>query len=249
MAMNNRSSITRNFHKALNLGLKNTFGKIPSSTELANQFNLRAYGTKTISRETARKWKNGLAMPEPSNLQVLIEWLNLSSEYIFSQSKNTNHQLKINSASKPKNFNELHRISISSQKNDIEKLAQAAIDHVTPRTAVLDETGKIILANDAWKQHAIQSISLDQTKIGNEANSLDAYHNASGMEMEYATKMVAGIKSVMRGQESEYRLKYPCHTPVHEQWYMVRVTTYSKDGYKLTVVIHEDISKNRFLES
>jgi hypothetical protein len=31
-----------------------------------NQFNSRAYGTKTINRETARKWIKGMALPKAS---------------------------------------------------------------------------------------------------------------------------------------------------------------------------------------
>lgn len=247
--MNNRSSITKNFHTALKQGLKNTFGKIPSSTEFANQFNLRAYGTKTISRETARKWKNGLTMPEPSNLQVLIEWLNLSSEYIFSQGKNSHHHSDITSISKSKIINGPSSNSQPSQKDVIVQLAQAAINHVSPRTAVLDETGKIILVNDAWKQHAFKSAFLDQHMIKSEDNKLDDRNHVSGMSMEYAKKMVAGIRSVIQGIESEYSLKYPSHTNVNQQWNMVRVTTYSKDGYKLTVVVDEDMSKSSFFES
>jgi hypothetical protein len=41
--MNNHILIIHNFQKALKLGLQNKFGKIPSSNEIANQFNLRAY--------------------------------------------------------------------------------------------------------------------------------------------------------------------------------------------------------------
>jgi hypothetical protein len=93
--MNSRLLIIHNFQKALNLGLHNKFGKIPSSTEIANNFNLRAYGTKTISRETARKWKSGITFPEPANLQVLVDWLNLNPEDFLSFNHN-NDKDKIN---------------------------------------------------------------------------------------------------------------------------------------------------------
>ena len=85
--MNSRILIIHNFQKALNIGLFNKFGKIPSSTEIADNFNLRAYGTKTISRETARKWKSGIVLPNPVNLQILIEWLNLNPEEFYSKNQ------------------------------------------------------------------------------------------------------------------------------------------------------------------
>ncbi len=85
--MNSRMLIVHNFQKALNIGLYNKFGKIPSSTEIADKFNLRAYGTETISRETARKWKAGIVLPNPVNMQILIEWLNLNPEEFYSKNK------------------------------------------------------------------------------------------------------------------------------------------------------------------
>jgi hypothetical protein len=54
--MPSRKLAIENFSKALNLALKNRFGEIPSAMRFASEFNLRAHGTKTISRETARKW-------------------------------------------------------------------------------------------------------------------------------------------------------------------------------------------------
>ena len=247
--MNNRALITLNFHKALNMGLKNTFGKIPSSTEFANQFNLRAYGTKTISRETARKWKTGLTFPEPSNLQVLIEWLNLSTEHIFAHAQALSQDFKINTSAKEQTYSAVQSVNTAYVLLKIEHLAQAALNHVTPRTAVLDATGKIILVNDAWRLHASKNTQLNQHLNCEGVNYLDMCDDPVDMNQHYAAKMVAGIKSVMRGEASEFSMKYPCHTAKEDQWFMVRATTFINEGYTLTVVIHEAITESRFLES
>lgn len=66
------------FSICLNEALLRKYGKVPSATFLANQFNLRAIGTTTITREAARKWLNGLAIPEMSRLQVLVNWLGMN---------------------------------------------------------------------------------------------------------------------------------------------------------------------------
>jgi hypothetical protein len=91
--MNNRVNTASNFAKALNAGLLKKFGKIPSAALFANQFNLRAYGTKTITRETARKWILGLAIPEIDKLVVLMKWLDIDPSELFTceeQPSNTN---------------------------------------------------------------------------------------------------------------------------------------------------------------
>ncbi len=59
---------------------------MPSATMLADQFNLRAEGTSTISRETARKWMRGKAVPQVGRLEVLIKWLGLRSEEFLGSS-------------------------------------------------------------------------------------------------------------------------------------------------------------------
>lgn len=90
--MNNRKSTASCLAKEINDGLFKKFGKIPSANIFANQFNLRAYGTKTITRETARKWLLGLAVPEIDKLVVLVEWLDIDVLNLFGQEpKLANH--------------------------------------------------------------------------------------------------------------------------------------------------------------
>lgn len=72
-----RDVLRRNFSNELRTALIKRMGKLPSSTHFANQFNFRAHGTTAITRETARKWVTGQAIPEIERLQILIEWLEL----------------------------------------------------------------------------------------------------------------------------------------------------------------------------
>ena len=65
------------FATALRDALVTTAGRVPSAAKFADAFNLRAYGTSTITRETARKWLRGDAIPEIGKMRVLIRWLNI----------------------------------------------------------------------------------------------------------------------------------------------------------------------------
>ncbi len=66
------------FASALRDALVDAHGRLPSAAKFADAFNLRAYGTSTITRETARKWLRGDTMPEIGKMRVLIHWLNLN---------------------------------------------------------------------------------------------------------------------------------------------------------------------------
>ncbi len=73
----NRKRANHLFAHVLRQALVDAQGRTPSAAKFADAFNLRAHGTSTISRETARKWLRGEAMPEVGKIGVLIQWLNI----------------------------------------------------------------------------------------------------------------------------------------------------------------------------
>lgn len=239
--MENRLEITQNFAHALNKGLKNRFGKNPSSATTATQFNLRARGTKTISRETARKWTHGLAFPGPGRLQVLITWLNLSIEEIYS---GTYSGLTIHASPK---INAGALVTASHNLRQSELLGQAALNAISFRTAVLDEVGVIILVNNAWRSFAVSNSDGNSYKCCCEgANYLSICDNARGRDSEFAIKMAAGIRAVMRRERFEFALKYPCRNVGPMQWFIGRVLRFADIHGVCTVVTHEAITECRF---
>ena len=91
--MDNHSKNTREvtgdlFAVHLKRMLTSQYGYMPSASKFADDFNLRAVGTKTISRETARKWIRGEAIPEISRLKVLINWLKLNPSTFLDEKLN-----------------------------------------------------------------------------------------------------------------------------------------------------------------
>ena len=81
--MGNRKHIAIKLSELLNESLIKKYNKTPSANFVANQFNLRANGTTTITAETARKWMRGIAVPEIDRFIVLINWLEFQPEEIF----------------------------------------------------------------------------------------------------------------------------------------------------------------------
>lgn len=82
--MGNRKEFAAKFADVLNRALIMKYKKVPSGYFLANQFNLRAEGTTTITAETARKWVKGLSVPEIDRFKVLIRWLELDVDDLFN---------------------------------------------------------------------------------------------------------------------------------------------------------------------
>lgn len=79
----NKKTVLVNFSRELQLRLGKELGEPLSATRFANEFNLRAYGTKTITRQTALNWLKGTVFPDPGRLLALASWLNMDLNEIF----------------------------------------------------------------------------------------------------------------------------------------------------------------------
>ena len=85
LLINNLAKAKCNFSDQLKQALQNKYHKKVPVVFFVNQFNLRAYGTAPIAYETGRKWLNGMAIPQLSKMDVLIDWLNLDIQLLFSK--------------------------------------------------------------------------------------------------------------------------------------------------------------------
>ena len=85
LLINNLEKAKCNFSDQLKQALQNKYHKKVPVVFFVNQFNLRAHGTAPIAYETGRKWLNGIAIPQLSKMQILVEWLNLDIQLLFSK--------------------------------------------------------------------------------------------------------------------------------------------------------------------
>ncbi len=95
---NNRETTLSKFERTLKSSIAKKFGGKISAQRFADQYNLHAYGTGTISRETARKWITGSAIPDYERLVVLIQWLDLDPLDFLHPDKEKVRQYKANAA-------------------------------------------------------------------------------------------------------------------------------------------------------
>ena len=94
--MDNRKQFAIKFADVLSKHLIKKYKKGPSGYFIADQFNLRASGTSTITSETARKWIKGLAVPEIDRFKVLMDWLEFNPSDLFSLKVNAEKNNEMN---------------------------------------------------------------------------------------------------------------------------------------------------------
>ena len=230
--MNTKALIMGRFSNALRSGLINKFNRIPTAQKLSDEFNLRSL--KPITRETARKWINGLVMPEPERLLVLIKWLNLNSDYVYSNTK------EVEKANIP--LNKLQEL----RKTEI--FARNALNFASPRIAIMDKLSKIIMVNTAWRSAAISNPPLHRDAVLCEGvNYLNLLDKVKGEGERDAKKMASNIRELLRNPGKRYELKYPCHAPDSNHWFLAELSSYKEKENLCLIISHQEISELQFL--
>lgn len=137
------------------------------------------------------------------------------------------------------------RVSASEQElrelRDARNFLENILNSLDAHIAVLNEAGVIIKTNKPWQDFAVaNNLRLPPDTLG--VNYLSVCDTARGEASEGAEEAAAGIRAVMDGALSEFRMDYPCHSPTEKQWYFMRVTRLAGAGSRHIVIVHENIT-------
>ena len=119
------------------------------------------------------------------------------------------------------------------------RLLQAVIDSLPERVAVLDARGVVGMVNAAWRQFgADNGAAVPSADVGR--NYLEVCERCGGDPD--ATRALDGLRSVLDGSAEAFSLRYPCHSPTEERWYLMHVRPLRQaDGG--VVVSHVDVTR------
>lgn len=124
---------------------------------------------------------------------------------------------------------------------DARDFLENILDSLDAHIAVLDEAGVIIKTNKPWQDFAkANHLRLPPDTLG--VNYLAVCDKARGESAEGAEEAAAGIRAVMDGALSEFRMDYPCHSPTEKRWFFMRVTRFAGAGPPRLVIVHENIT-------
>ncbi|MCW3100034.1 MAG: sensor histidine kinase, Cache 1, partial [Chthonomonadaceae bacterium] len=133
---------------------------------------------------------------------------------------------------------------LEAKVRETQRFMLSTFDALTSHVAVLDEDGKILAANRAWRMsrdtHRGDAGSCD---VG--ANYLTICDQAAGSEAEQARAVARGIRQVMGGSAREFHMEYSCHASVEQCSCIVRVTPFDGDGPVRVVVAHDNTTAHK----
>ncbi|MBF0331237.1 MAG: PAS domain-containing sensor histidine kinase, partial [Candidatus Omnitrophica bacterium] len=130
---------------------------------------------------------------------------------------------------------------------EAERFSRAAIDALSAQLAVVDETGTILIVNDAWRRFARANASTIAGLLDGE-NYLAVCARSAAAGCEEAAAFIAGFHAILRGAQDDFMWEYPCHTLTERYWFIVRMTRFSVGGPVRIVVTHQDITERKLAE-
>jgi PAS domain S-box-containing protein len=128
------------------------------------------------------------------------------------------------------------------------QFVQSVLDALPQHIAVLDQSGRIVATNAAWRQFG-QENGLDERHascLG--LDYLEICGRARGHAAEGAREAAEGIRAVAEGRQDTFVLEYPCPSATHERWFTLRVTRFEGTGRVWVAVAHENTTRRRLAE-
>ena len=120
-----------------------------------------------------------------------------------------------------------------------ERFTRATIDALPSRIAVLDAEGRILAANQAWRDAAGAAAVTG-------ADYLDLCGAGDGPDAVDGAALAAGARDVLAGRRDAFAMEY-AHAdgpapPARPRWSVVRVSRFDDAGRPRAVVCHEDVT-------
>lgn len=137
-----------------------------------------------------------------------------------------------------------------SQRKIIDS-AWPILDALDVHIAVLDRDGVILHTNRAWNEFASKNPQEDGSApahVGVGTNYLSICHTAVGSSAESALAAYRGIKEVLDGKKRQFILEYPCHSPVEQRWFVMKVTPLKGTRPRQVVVVHTNVTALKLAE-
>jgi diguanylate cyclase (GGDEF)-like protein len=120
------------------------------------------------------------------------------------------------------------------------------LDSLPDATAVVDEAGRIIAVNHAWRMFAVDNGGRPET-TGVGVDYLAVCSRAADAGCPDAGSVADGLRAVLGGQTVQSELEYPCPSPAAGRWFLLRISRLA-GPLPGAVVSHVNITRRKAAE-
>lgn len=149
------------------------------------------------------------------------------------------------------NFHDIsQRKKMEAELEKSRAFAHSILDGIAANVCVLDEEGKIVAVNQAWKDFYVENGG-DEAHRHEGDSYLKACTNAIqslSPELQSASQFYIGFRELIEGRRDRFELEYPCHSPKEQRWFFVRVAAMRNISPRRIVVTHVDISAQKKMQ-
>jgi PAS domain S-box-containing protein len=128
-----------------------------------------------------------------------------------------------------------------------EAFTAGLIDSLSSNIAVVNGAGTIIKVNRSWNTFAFDNNASSSEKCGVGANYFEVCSNTTGLADDFPALAMDGIKKVLSGASKDFYLEYPCHSPIEERWFYMRVKRFDSNE-PLVLIEHQYITERKKAE-
>lgn len=124
-------------------------------------------------------------------------------------------------------------------------LLTTALDVFPAEAAVLASDGEILYTNDHWRAFGVEN-----GLVGAEAATIGENYLAvtNAADDESAQAAVDGLEAVLTGEQEQFNLEYPCHSPTERRWFMMTAQGFEYQNDRFAVVGHLNITTRKLAE-
>jgi signal transduction histidine kinase len=116
------------------------------------------------------------------------------------------------------------------------------LDRLPANVAVLDRDGVVSQVNQRWCRFARDN-GYGDDRLGVGLSYLDVCARARGASAQGAAEMHAALTRILAGDEAEFRIEYPCHSPQGKRWFLAVAGALGDGAVDGAVVMHFDVSE------
>lgn len=126
-------------------------------------------------------------------------------------------------------------------------VAQGTLDGLTAHICVLDDQGRILTVNRAWREFASCNGGLPG-HMDEGADYLAVCRAAEGQEAGDARMFVGGFRDLLAGQRNAFEMEYPCHSPTEDRWFVMTASRVEGSKPTRVVVAHQPVTSRKIAE-
>jgi signal transduction histidine kinase/DNA-binding response OmpR family regulator len=144
----------------------------------------------------------------------------------------------------------VQRHCAEEKMRESERFLRSTLDALSAHIAIIDQTGKILAANMAWREFA-DAPGGHILRCREQANYFDACGTVQRGNAEdacFAEAFAEGVRSVLDQETDQFEMEYQMHSREEKLWFHGQVTPFPSGNERKVVVAHENITDRKKAE-